>query len=255
MTDGVPRLAVLLTCALLCAALAAAAAARGHEQASAPAAGAVRPDPGAPAGATADWLPDEPWVLEHWLPYRERDLLRIAGMTRADIRAEIGRRALSEMLRRRRRSPEAVLSAVLRPVRREYPRAFAVLAERARRTFGHRHLLEHLLFHPLHNDSLHAYVPAALGIGWAEIAALEGEGRTLVEVARSRGVSGADLLAGGVGTIDASLRRGLRERAIPRRQAREWGAEARCELRRSWTGAYERPELLPDPYRPCGPAS
>jgi hypothetical protein len=54
----------------LCALAVLAAAAPGAAQAGPP----RSPDDLAPPDAPAHWLPPEPWVYNHWLPYDERRL-------------------------------------------------------------------------------------------------------------------------------------------------------------------------------------
>src|SRR5438874_1788542 len=44
-------------------------------------------DPDAPAGAPANWLPNQPWVLDHWLPYDETRLFRILRVDRKQLLA------------------------------------------------------------------------------------------------------------------------------------------------------------------------
>src|SRR5918994_2049275 len=42
-------------------------------------------DSEAPPGAPPHWLPGEPWVMQHWLPYDETRLYTLLGVTRGDI--------------------------------------------------------------------------------------------------------------------------------------------------------------------------
>ena len=42
-------------------------------------------DSEAPAGSPPHWLPNETWVMQHWLPYDETRLHELMGVTRGEI--------------------------------------------------------------------------------------------------------------------------------------------------------------------------
>ena len=52
-----------------------------------PVAPAAAADPDAPAGAPANWLPPEPWVGEHWMPFSEAQLERELGIDRHGLQS------------------------------------------------------------------------------------------------------------------------------------------------------------------------
>lgn len=202
--------------------------------------GGPGPDPDAPPGATADWLPDEDWVLQHWLPYTERHLWRVLRTDRLELQKSLRVRPLAGLARKKHMSTRKVLRRLMEPVRREYPQRYRLLYERARRTFTQRHLMQHMLFHPLHHPKLSQYITEALGIGWLKIDALREQGNTLNEVAQLRGLDPVAFDQGGVDTIrdatDAALWRG----AIPRRQARAYLREVSRLLPKLWSGFWNR---------------
>ncbi len=68
------RLAGALVVALLALAPGSASAAAPHS-----------PDDLAPPDAPAHWLPPEPWIYNHWLPFDERRLYRVLRITRVQL--------------------------------------------------------------------------------------------------------------------------------------------------------------------------
>ena len=42
-------------------------------------------DSEAPPGSPPHWLPNETWVMQHWLPYDETRLYSLLGVTRGDV--------------------------------------------------------------------------------------------------------------------------------------------------------------------------
>src|SRR3954451_17871413 len=42
-------------------------------------------DSEAPPGSPPHWLPNETWVMQHWLPYDETRLYKLLGGTRGDV--------------------------------------------------------------------------------------------------------------------------------------------------------------------------
>src|SRR4051795_8158574 len=58
--------------------------------AAAPASAQTKPqtkslDSEAPPGSPPHWLPNETWVMQHWLPYDETRLYSLLGVTRGDV--------------------------------------------------------------------------------------------------------------------------------------------------------------------------
>jgi hypothetical protein len=193
------------------------------------------PDSGAPPGATVDWLPNEDWVLQHWLPYTERDLWRVLRTGRLELQASLRVGPLARLARRKNMNPRRVLQRLMAPVRREYPSSYRLLYDRARRTFTQRHLMQHMLFHPLHHTKLSKYIVESLGIGWLEIDALRKQGKTFDEIAQLQGIAASTFERGGLNTIRTATQVGIRGGAIPRRQARNYVREVRSVLPKQWS--------------------
>ena len=82
-------------------------------------------DSDAPPGAPPHWLPGEPWVMQHWLPYDERRLYRCSASTAASSGAGCATtRAPSPSSRRQRGwEPEALARELVAPWRGRAARA------------------------------------------------------------------------------------------------------------------------------------
>src|SRR3954466_14167644 len=147
---GAARRAVPLACILLGAGLAgchfgghSASVKPGSEKAAAAKLIVTRsPDSLAPKGAPAHWLPPEPWIYNHWLPYDEGRLYRVLHITRDDLWGQLrdDHRTLAELAARHGwRDPKA-LAAKLVGTRDVGPATRAVLEARAERTITQGHL-------------------------------------------------------------------------------------------------------------------
>src|SRR4051812_2613656 len=126
--------------------------------ACAPAAYAL--DSHAPPGARDSWLPNEDWVLNHWLPYDERALFKAL---RVRDRNALGRhigdtRSLASFARSRGLKPKRLITRLMAPWRgRVSSERYALLYRRAQDTFTQRHLALHMFFHPFHTRMIDDY--------------------------------------------------------------------------------------------------
>src|SRR3954466_2730177 len=153
---GAARRAVPLACILLGAGLTgchfggrAASVKPGSEKVAAAKLIVTRsPDSLAPNGAPAHWLPPEPWVYNHWLPFDERRLYRLLGITREQLWQQLrdDHRTLSELASTHGWPEPARLAATLvAPERARVGAAQAtVLQARAERVITQGHLAQHL---------------------------------------------------------------------------------------------------------------
>ena len=109
----------LLIAAIACATAPAAVA---NAQVQAPAKPQTQSlDSEAPQGAPPHWLPGEPWVMQHWLPYDERRLYALLEIDRGDIWRWLrdDTRSLADLARLRGRQPEALAAALVAPWREQ----------------------------------------------------------------------------------------------------------------------------------------
>ena len=126
------------------------------------------PDSLAPPNAPAHWLPPEPWVYNHWLPYDERRLYRLLKITRSDLWQQVrdDRRTVAQLAARHGwKDPRALAAALVAPRRAALGRAATErLEDRALRTLTQGHLAQHVFFHSLHQFSLPSAAPELFGV-------------------------------------------------------------------------------------------
>src|SRR3954464_7545212 len=113
----------------------------------------------APPGSPPHWLPNEPWVMQHWLPYDEPRLYSLLGVTRGDVwrwlRDDTRNLAALAALHGFK-DPHALARARVAPWQghlRE-PGRLSLLQSRALRTLTQGHLSQHMFFHSLHQNAI-----------------------------------------------------------------------------------------------------
>src|ERR1700709_2411255 len=76
-------------------------------------------DTEAPAGAPPHWLPNETWVMQHWLPYDETRLYPRLGGDRGDVWRWLrdDPRTLAQLAQRHGWEPAALARALVEPWR------------------------------------------------------------------------------------------------------------------------------------------
>ena len=126
------------------------------------------PDSLAPPNAPAHWLPPEPWVYNHWLPYDEERLYRLLKITRSDLWQQVrdDHRTVAQLAARHGWKDSRALAAALVAPRRAAvgPQTAARLEDRALRTLTQGHLAQHVFFHSLHQFSLPSAAPELFGV-------------------------------------------------------------------------------------------
>lgn len=186
------------------------------------AASAAAPDPDAPPGAFRDWLPQEAWVMERWLPYDERRLLAIFGVSRSRLRAWLrDRRPLTRLARRRGVDTRGLAERLVAPREAGVPAAtYRALVSRARRTLTQAHLVQHILFHDFHQWAPLRAAPRIFGVRdldqWRR---MRSRGMTPLQIGARFGRDEATIRPAIIAVLYASARRGMHRGATSRRQA------------------------------------
>jgi len=181
------------------------------------------PDTMAPAGVGQDWLPSDPWVMEHWLPYVETDMLHRLHTTRPQVQQVLTRAPLSTLAHQRHLRVSKLVAALLRPWRGRVSRAqLAVLRTRATMTFTQRHLMQHMLFHAFHEPALQSHLPEIIGSGYTDMAKGERSGMSLGDMAVANGKSLATVRSQVVALLKANVAEGQRLHAMLPAEGREW---------------------------------
>lgn len=119
---------------------------------------ALGKDSDAPAAAGDRWLPCEPWVRYHWLPFDERRLLRMTGIKRWELKRWIqddDRHTLGQLLKRRGHDPETVAELLLADrLGTIGGTRYSELLRRSNALMTQGHLAQHVFFHYFHNPVL-----------------------------------------------------------------------------------------------------
>jgi hypothetical protein len=158
-----------------------------------PAAAPAR-DSHAPAGAPPDWLPNEPWVMRHWLPYDENALRAALHLRdRAALQAVVSdTRTLADAARAQHLDPGKVVDSLVAPWRGKVSAArYRLLRSRGADTFTQPHLAVHMFFHPNHIDLLSRDWTKLFGVTVGETyAEMARDGLSYLQVAqRHRGAN------------------------------------------------------------------
>jgi hypothetical protein len=170
-------------------------------------------------GADADWLPNEEWVLEHWIPYDQGRLTRLLETDIAGLQEWMrGDRPLAGLVRLRGFTPSRLARLLVAPWRgRVSDQQRLELQRRALETLTQGHLALHLFFHPTHSRSLNRLYAQLHGGHPAAHA-----GHSLLEITRAQGRSARWLRRETLRLVRRSARRGVRLEATSREQARRW---------------------------------
>jgi len=188
------------------------------------AAPAMAVDSDAPPGSPPNWLPNEPWVNELWLPFDEERLPAALGMTRGEVFSWIrndGNHTLAQLAARKGIKVDTLAAKLvanrtnLSPARRARVRAYA------KRVIRQGHLAQHLLFHALHQTAIPTRAkqifgtssPSAFGrLRFAEVSPLDiGELHGVTRVEMRRRTSDA---------LRAAQQRGVRAGVVTPKQAK-----------------------------------
>jgi Tol biopolymer transport system component len=179
----------------------------------------------APPDAPPHWLPPEPWVYNHWIPYDEGRLYALLHITREQLWQQLrdDHRNVAQLAARHGwRDPARLADALVAPWRGHVGAArLAVLRGRAVRTITQGHLAQHLFFHSLHQFAIPSRAPQIFGMSDQ---AFRDVRRTLelspLTIARLHGRSPARVEALSVAALRERARTGVAGHAITARQAR-----------------------------------
>jgi Tol biopolymer transport system component len=189
---------------------------------SAHAAAPRSPDDLAPPDAPAHWLPPEPWVYNHWLPYDEDRLYRVLGITRAGLWEQLrdDHRTLAQLAARNGYPNPRVLAAKLVAGRKVTATSRAELERRARMTITQGHLAQHLFFHSLHQFAIPSAAPDIFGVTDAAFRALRRQELSPLAIGRMHGRSPGRIEGGAIAVLRERVAAGVRDGDFTARQAR-----------------------------------
>jgi len=181
-------------------------------------------DSEAPPGAPPHWLPNEDWVMQHWLPYDETRLYELLGITRGDLWRLLrdDTRSLADVAVAKGLEPQEVARELVRPWAGKLrdPRRLALLERRALRTLTQGHLAQHIFFHSLHQNAIPDNAPAIFGVASREqFQELRRSELSPVQICRLNGLPRHHAQTEAKATLRRTIERGVNGQAIPRTQA------------------------------------
>jgi hypothetical protein len=96
------------------------------------------------------------------------------------------------------------------------PRALrARLVERARRTFTQGHLLQHMLFHPVHSRELTRASTAIVGLRNRDVIVLLHQGQSRAEIGQAHGFDRAHMVSTATAAVERAQQLGLAKHETP----------------------------------------
>ena len=179
-------------------------------------------DSDAPAGAPPHWLPNENWVMQHWLPYDETRLYALLGIDRGDVWRWLrdDTRTLADLARLHGWEPAALARELVAPWRghlRE-PKRLAVLESRALRTLTQGHLSQHMFFHSLHQNAIPDAAPKIFGTSTSQFRDLRRSEYSPLMICRLNGLSRTHAVSSAEETLRAMVARAVNGQAMPASQ-------------------------------------
>jgi hypothetical protein len=191
--------------------------------ASAPAARGA--DSLAPPGAPPHWLPSWNWVLNHWLPYDSETLYAALDTNDQELRAYFGGKqhevvpTLGELAQQRGWSRARLVRLLVEPWRGQVSRRrFQKLKRRTTLTITQGHLLQHMLFHPLHERPLYRRSEEILGADHQTVAALLRQGLSRIEIGARFGRTEQQVIDATDRVLTETAWRGIRNESTPETQ-------------------------------------
>jgi hypothetical protein len=167
---------------------------------------AVAHDDLGPPGARHSWLPQEPWVLEHWMPFDRARLERALGLRGPQLESYLfnDHHTLAELARGRGVDVNGLADQLVAPWYALVPaEQIVVLRDRTMRVLTQGHLAQHMFFHAFHWFPIGPTVAQRLfGVSEGALDSLRKRRLAPVQIARRHGVAEPDLIAGLTAVLD-----------------------------------------------------
>jgi hypothetical protein len=202
----------LVACAAVLVALCAAPAAQAADKI-------------APPGSPPHWLPKWDWVLDHWFPYDTQRLYTALHTSDPELRKYFGGQEhqvvppLLGLAHERGWTRAKLVRHLVRPwrghvTRRQYRR----LAHRASLTLTQGHLMQHMLFHPLHEKALFDRGEEIYGAPNQEVLPYRKQGLSPLEIAAHFGRSKEQATDAVETILRETAAEGIQRKLTPRAQ-------------------------------------
>lgn len=153
----------------------------------------------APPGAPHQWLPNDRWLQEHWIPFDQRRLERALGLGAKELEAYLvnDHHTLADLARRRGLPVASLADRLVAPWRRRVGASHvAMLRGRTMQILTQGHLAQHAFFHVFHSLGSTFVAEGLFGVSSVELDAQRRLGRTPLEVALEHGKREAALTEG-----------------------------------------------------------
>ncbi|MDQ3632013.1 MAG: hypothetical protein M3417_12240, partial [Actinomycetota bacterium] len=181
-------------------------------------------DSDAPPGSPPNWLPNEPWVNELWLPFDEERLPAALGMTRGEVFSWIrndGSHTLAQLAARRGMKADTLAARLVANRKELSPARRARVRSYARRVVTQGHLAQHLLFHALHQTAIPERAGAIFGTpSPAAYGRLRTSEVSPLDIGELHGVTRVEMRKRASAALRAAQRRGVRAGVVTPKQAR-----------------------------------
>lgn len=185
--------------------------------------GTAAQDSLAPPGAKPRWLPCEDWVMFHWLPYDEEQLLGLLGTDREGVERWLSNdraHTLEQLVRRRGLTVQAAAGRLVGSWRGVVSvRRYRELRERARRTLTQGHLAQHLFSHFAHYPAVAMAARRVFGLSPLRYNRLRVAGHTPAEIGRRTGRGRRTVAAAALRVLERGARQGIARRETSAAQA------------------------------------
>jgi Tol biopolymer transport system component/plastocyanin len=177
----------------------------------------------APANAPPHWLPPEPWVYNHWLPFDEERLYALLGTDRAGVWRQLrdDHHTLAELAVARGTTAPALADALVAPARSHVStQRLALLRSRAERVLTQGHLAQHVLFHSLHQFAIPSAAAAIFGVPDVQFRALRRSELSPFDIGALHGHAPGAVLAACTAVLRDRAAAGVAGQAMTAHQAR-----------------------------------
>lgn len=185
---------------------------------------ALAADSDAPPGSPPNWLPNEPWVNELWLPFDEERLPAALGLTRGEIFSWIrndGSHTLAQLARRMNIGVDALAARLVASRTGLSAPQRARVRSYSRRVVTQGHLAQHLLFHALHQTAIPERARAIFGTPTAKAyGRLRVAEVSPLDIGELHGVTRVEMRRRTSAALRAAQQRGVRARIVTPAQAK-----------------------------------
>ena len=185
---------------------------------------ALAHDSNAPPTAYHRWLPQDDWVMEHWIPFDESRLYDELGIGTPRLFSWLANdhRTIADLARRRGVDPERLVRRLSEPWHNVVSDGqYRILRQRTRDLVTQGHLAQHTLFHVFHGTELlgDGHTDDWWGVSSERWNELRLDGLTPNQIARRNGREPAKIRELVLDWLAKLARDGVRRHATSRDQA------------------------------------